>query len=75
MKALYQAGTLGNLHAKPFAEQLVSLLKESMSFLLSSNNYATPQKNKAMSIHQAATKRMVFLLVHLSVIVNAKHVV
>jgi len=74
MKALYQAGTLGNLHAKPFAEQLVSLLKESMS-LLSSNNYATPQKNKAMSIHQAATKRMVFLLVHLSVIVNAKHVV
>jgi hypothetical protein len=74
MKALYQAGTLGNLHAKPFAEQLVSLLEESMS-LLSSNNYATPQKNKAMSIHQAATKRMVFLLVHLSVIVNAKHVV
>jgi len=71
---LYQAGTLGNLHAKPFAEQLVSLLEESMS-LLSSNNYATPQKNKAMSIHQAATKRMVFLLVHLSVIVNAKHVV
>ena len=74
MKALYQAGTLGNLHAKPFAEQLVSLLEESMS-LLSSNNYATPQKNKAMPIHQAATKRMLFLLVHLSVIVNAKHVV
>ena len=74
MKALYQAATMGNLHAKPFAEQLVSLLEKKIS-LLSSNNYATPQKNKAMSIHQAATKRMLFLLVHLSVIVNAKHVV